>query len=100
MDGLLTKPLEFERLREALVKYSVRAPAVESFAPPATRNAPESSALSASSAVRLDDTKVTTDDAEPIDLTRLRTAIGDDDEFAEQLCRCYVTTPPRRSWRS
>jgi HPt (histidine-containing phosphotransfer) domain-containing protein len=78
MDGLLTKPLEFERLREALVKYSVRAAPVESFAPPVAAMAPESPALPAPSA------------AKPIDLTRLRTVIGDDDAFTEKLCRTYV----------
>jgi signal transduction histidine kinase/DNA-binding response OmpR family regulator/HPt (histidine-containing phosphotransfer) domain-containing protein len=92
MDGLLTKPLEFDRLREALVKYSVRAPAVDSFAPPVIAMAPESSALPADPAVTSKSPKAHNDDTEPIDLARLRSAIGDDDEFAEQLCRCYVTT--------
>jgi two-component system sensor histidine kinase/response regulator len=96
MDGLLTKPLEFERLREALIKYSIRAPAAEAITPPYAWTAAETFApLSPAPPTALPDSesqaaKVSDIGAEPIDLKRLRSAIGDDDEFVEELCRCYV----------
>jgi signal transduction histidine kinase/DNA-binding response OmpR family regulator len=95
MDGLLTKPLEFERLREALIKYSIRAPVAETIVPPDALSAAETSAPQLSPALPASESqsaKVSDIGAEPIDLKRLRSAIGDDDEFAEELCRCYVNT--------
>jgi CheY-like chemotaxis protein/HPt (histidine-containing phosphotransfer) domain-containing protein len=96
MDGLLTKPLEFERLRDALTKYSIRA--AEAIVSPAASTAEESSEsqLPCTPPAELpvavpDSAKASTIGTDPIDLTRLRSAVGDDDnEFVEQLCRCYV----------
>jgi CheY-like chemotaxis protein/HPt (histidine-containing phosphotransfer) domain-containing protein len=96
MDGLLTKPLEFERLREALTKYSIRA--AEAIVSPAASTSEESSESQlpctppAEMPVAVPDSaKAPTVGTDPIDLTRLRSAVGDDDnEFVEQLCRCYV----------
>jgi len=97
MDGLLTKPLEFERLREALIKYSIREPVAEGdLLPHSSDGSRDVRAAVVSCTPRLGvAVGEGSDIAEPIDLKRLRSAIGDDDEFAEELCRSYVNTPSR-----
>ncbi len=75
MDALLTKPLEVARLREVLRRYLTPTPAPEPAAlvpPPA---AEESSPAGA-----------------PIDLTRLRALIGEDEEFVRELCEAFIGT--------
>jgi two-component system, sensor histidine kinase and response regulator len=79
MDGLLTKPLAVPRLREVLLKYVTRA----------NEGASATQVLSTS----LDKVK----DAEnaappPVDLSRLRALVGDDDEFIRELCETFITT--------
>ena len=73
MDGLLTKPLEFDRLRAALLKYNARSTQAQPVEPPQ----------------QAEHKKV---EAEPIDLPRLREMIGEDETYTGDLCRTYVST--------
>jgi two-component system sensor histidine kinase/response regulator len=76
MDGLLTKPLEFERLQEALLKYGSRGPDA------AGARALESARTTGGAAAGDD----------PIDLEKLRAIANNDAAFVEELCRAYVAT--------
>jgi PAS domain S-box-containing protein len=72
MDGLLTKPLEPIRLRQMLDEHGLGGAAgVRAGAAP---GAARSSALQA------------------IDLPRLRTIVGDDREFMQELCRTFLAS--------
>jgi len=91
-NGLPDQGMEFERTARALVKYAsghrrwvfVRIPRYSAMAlEPSRCRLPAAASKSP---------KVHHDDVEPIDLARLRSAIGDDDdEFAASYCRTYVT---------
>jgi two-component system, sensor histidine kinase and response regulator len=74
MDGLLTKPLEVARLREVLQQYVATPLVAEPEAPVEQRNdAPVNGAT-------------------PVDITRLRALIGEDEEFVRELCHAYIST--------
>ena len=81
MDGLLTKPVEVARLREVLEQY-VGAPDEETEdMPPVDEeraNAPEAGA--------------TANAGPPIDMSRLRALIGEDDDFIRELCQAFIST--------
>jgi two-component system, sensor histidine kinase and response regulator len=81
MDGLLTKPIEVARLREVLKQY-VGGPEEET------------DAVSTPDDVRTDadEAAATTPAGPPIDLSRLRALIGEDDEFVRELCQAFVST--------
>jgi two-component system sensor histidine kinase/response regulator len=84
MNSLLAKPLELGRLREILDRYGLRAdadpvaPAGES--PEAEMAAPDLQAAPAAPAVR------------PVDLEQLRTLVGDDRAFLQELCETFVSS--------
>jgi CheY-like chemotaxis protein/HPt (histidine-containing phosphotransfer) domain-containing protein len=81
MDGLLTKPIEVSRLREALKRYvGIHDEATAGVTPdfePSLDARPASQSASA---------------GPPIDLTRLRALVGGDDEFVRELCHAFVGT--------
>jgi len=81
MDGLLTKPIEVSRLREVLKQY-VGAPAEEA------------DDMSSTDDDRPDaqDAGATRPAGPPIDMTRLRALIGEDEEFIRELCQAFVST--------
>jgi len=89
MNGLLAKPLEIGRLREILDRYGLRA---GSEAAEALLLAPEAGAVAtpdlqaraaAGPAIR------------PVDLEQLRTLIGDDRAFLQELCETFVSSSSR-----
>jgi two-component system, sensor histidine kinase and response regulator len=77
MDALLAKPLELPRLCEILDKYGFR---------PA---APETAAASAEPDVSPGPI------SKPVDLDQLRTIVGDDREFMNELCETFVASSER-----
>ncbi|MEP7243644.1 MAG: response regulator [Gammaproteobacteria bacterium] len=77
MDGLLVKPLELNRLCEILDRYGFRSGVA-----PAAAAAP----VAAAAAI------VTLRVAKPVDLDQLRTLVGDDREFMNELCETFVTS--------
>ncbi|MEJ0038352.1 MAG: ATP-binding protein [Gammaproteobacteria bacterium] len=81
MDGLLTKPVEVARLREVLEQY-VGAPEEETDEMNGTgderTDAPESDATMPS--------------GPPVDMSRLRALIGEDEDFIRELCQAFVGT--------
>jgi CheY-like chemotaxis protein/HPt (histidine-containing phosphotransfer) domain-containing protein len=81
MDGLLTKPIEVSRLREALKEY-VGIPEDEQDAPTDDDMRPSG----ADAAAQHSST------GPPIDLIRLRALVGEDDEFVRELCQAFVGT--------
>jgi CheY-like chemotaxis protein len=81
MDALLVKPLELPRLCELLDRYGFRpAPPEASSAPAAPVPEPVSAPVLAS---------------KPVDLDQLRTIVGDDREFMNELCETFVTSSSR-----
>ena len=72
MDGLLTKPLEPLRLREALDRYGLGQAGVDNAKPAAVA--------------------VARANLQPIDLAQLRIIIGDDSEFLQELCSTFVSS--------
>jgi PAS domain S-box-containing protein len=81
MDGLLTKPIEVARLREVLEQY-VGAPEEETDDMTPTdeerANAPDAAG--------------TAHTGPPIDMSRLRALIGEDEEFIRELCQAFIST--------
>jgi two-component system, sensor histidine kinase and response regulator len=79
MDGLLVKPLELPKLCEILDRYGLRMPASGKAEAPAVAipNLPLMPA------------------AKPVDLDQLRTIIGDDREFMNELCETFVASSAR-----
>jgi PAS domain S-box-containing protein len=75
MDALLTKPLEVARLREVLMRYLT----------PLAADAPDT-------ATSLEPREGSGIASAPIDLTRLRALIGEDEEFVSQLCDTFIGT--------
>ncbi len=73
MDALLTKPLEVARLREVLVRY---------LTPATSESVGGLDVTSACGAGKRP--------GAPIDLTRLRALIGEDDSFVRELCETYI----------
>jgi two-component system, sensor histidine kinase and response regulator len=75
MDGLLTKPLDIERMQDALERFGLRDPAQKS---------------------ELDDTVVsellTAPPLLPIDFAKVRSSTGGDDVFLCELAQTFVTT--------
>jgi two-component system sensor histidine kinase/response regulator len=76
MDGLLTKPLQPLRLREMLERHGLGG-ARESGARDGTRSPVERLVTPA------------------LDLARLRTLVGDDPQFMEELCRTFMASSTR-----
>ncbi len=73
MDGLLTKPLEPLRLGETLARHGLGGESGAAIAPlPSMRPG-----------------------APAIDLARLRTLVGDDSEFLQELCRTFLASSGR-----
>jgi len=81
MDALLVKPLELPRLCEILDRYGLR-PAAPEVAPAAaaTATAPEAPLVPIS---------------KPVDLDQLRTIVGDDRAFMNELCETFVASSAR-----
>ncbi len=77
MDALLVKPLELPRLCEILDRYGFRPAAAPAAAAAAAPEAPLESI------------------AKPVDLDQLRTIVGDDREFMNELCQTFVTSSAR-----
>ena len=80
MDGLLTKPLEVARLREVLKRHIAHT---TSDAQEAVSSAPSDETTSALGA---------DSDNAPIDITRLRALVGEDEAFARELCHTFIGT--------
>jgi CheY-like chemotaxis protein len=81
MDGLLTKPIEVARLRELLKQY-VGTPEEETD----DMSSPDDESADAKEA---GETKPA---GTPIDMSRLRALIGEDDDFIRELCQAFVST--------
>ena len=81
MDGLLTKPIEVARLREVLERY-VGTPEAQSDAV-TPENDPDGADR---------DGAPSPPAGAPIDMTRLRALIGEDDEFVRELCQAFLGT--------
>jgi CheY-like chemotaxis protein/HPt (histidine-containing phosphotransfer) domain-containing protein len=75
MDGLLTKPLAVARLREVLLKYVRRSDGGDQAASTQVISLPEDSAP-----------------PPPVDVSRLRALVGDDEEFIHDLCKTFIAT--------
>ena len=91
MDGLLTKPLEVVRLREVLEQFG-SAPVS---ADPAT--ATDAAGRSHADGDETDGASATTPTLPaaprtPVDISRLRALIGEDEEFVRELCHAYLGT--------
>jgi two-component system sensor histidine kinase/response regulator len=75
MDGLLTKPLDIERMQDELERFGLRDPAQKS---------------------ELDDTVVsellTALPLVPLDMAKVRSSTGGDDEFLRELAQTFVST--------
>jgi signal transduction histidine kinase/DNA-binding response OmpR family regulator/HPt (histidine-containing phosphotransfer) domain-containing protein len=80
MDGLLVKPLELTRLCEILDRYGFRS----NVAP----GAPAASPAATSAVGRVPAPK-------PVDLEQLRSIVGDDREFMNELCETFVSSSTR-----
>jgi signal transduction histidine kinase/CheY-like chemotaxis protein len=78
MDGLLVKPLELPKLCEILDRYGLRMSASDEPEAIATPAAAPLVALS-----------------KPVDLDQLRTIVGDDREFMNELCETFVASSAR-----
>jgi CheY-like chemotaxis protein/HPt (histidine-containing phosphotransfer) domain-containing protein len=81
MDGLLTKPLEVERLRQVLDRYVARGP---DEAIPEPTEAETHTNTGTWLAAATDDT--------PIDFARLRALVGEDDTFIREICDSFLGT--------
>jgi two-component system sensor histidine kinase/response regulator len=81
MDGLLTKPLEVERLRQVLERNVARR-VNESAREPPPPEAPSDTGTWGPAPL---------DDA-PIDFTRLRALVGQDDTFIREICDAFLKT--------
>ena len=81
MDGLLTKPLEVERLRQVLERHIARGP--DEALPEPTE--PETHTNTGTWV------PPATGDT-PIDFTRLRALVGEDDTFIRQMCDTFLGT--------
>jgi CheY-like chemotaxis protein/HPt (histidine-containing phosphotransfer) domain-containing protein len=77
MDALLTKPLEVARLREVLVRYLTPASSERTSEPISPAPAKPEPVGDANA---------------PVDLTRLRALLGEDDAFVRELCETYIGT--------
>jgi DNA-binding response OmpR family regulator len=75
MDGMLTKPIELQKLREAVVRFA--------------RSVPPPSPSAETPPVVLQETAPS--DA-PIDLERLLKRVGNDQQFVSRLCRSFVVS--------
>ncbi len=85
MNGLLAKPLEIGRLREILDRHGLRADAAVAEA-----------ILSKGEAVAADPVVPPAAPAiRPVDLDQLRTLIGDDRAFLQELCETFVSSSSR-----
>jgi two-component system sensor histidine kinase/response regulator len=86
MNGLLAKPLEIGRLREILDRHGLRADntTIEAILS-------EGEALAASGAAAT----VAMPAIRPVDLDQLRTLIGDDRAFLQELCETFVSSSSR-----
>jgi two-component system sensor histidine kinase/response regulator len=76
MDGLVTKPLQPRQLREVLERHGLGT-ARDAAAPEGARNTVERMVAPA------------------LDLARLRTLVGDDPQFMEELCRTFMASSSR-----
>jgi two-component system, sensor histidine kinase and response regulator len=85
MNSLLAKPLELGRLREILDRYGLRGDADPTAgpAPEADMAAPDLQAAVTAPTVR------------PVDLEQLRTLVGDDHAFLQELCETFVSSSSR-----
>jgi two-component system sensor histidine kinase/response regulator len=81
MDALLVKPLELPKLCEILDRYGFRTPAPGQEGVPAAVGIPKAVPLVPIS--------------KPVDLDQLRTIVGDDREFMNELCETFVTSSAR-----
>jgi CheY-like chemotaxis protein len=84
MDALLAKPLELPRLCEVLDRYGFRPAAPEAAPDAAQAPAPAAPADVAPALI-----------SKPVDLDQLRTLVGDDREFMNELCETFVTSSAR-----
>jgi len=82
MDALLIKPLELPRLCELLDRYGFRPTPLHTELVTAPVIAPESVSAPIPT-------------VKPVDLDQLRTIIGDDREFMNELCETFVTSSSR-----
>jgi two-component system sensor histidine kinase/response regulator len=80
MDGLLVKPLELCRLCEILDRYGLR-----------TAAAPEANTDAGASMQPVEATL----ERKPVDLDQLRTIVGDDRDFMNELCETFVASSTR-----
>jgi two-component system, sensor histidine kinase and response regulator len=81
MDGLLTKPIEVARLRDVLKRYFGNPEAeVDAMDSPDDETAEDGIANPQSPS------------GPPIDMSRLRALIGEDDDFVRELCQAFVST--------
>ncbi len=95
MDGLLVKPLEMTRLCAILDRYGFRgealpvsAPAPSQVSAPAPSEAPSQASPEAQ-------TPPVLPALHPVDLDQLRTIIGDDQEFLQELFETFVSSSTR-----
>jgi len=86
MDALLVKPLELPRLCEILDRYGFRpaAPEEESAETKASADAKVASPAEPAAPVSI-----------PVDLVQLRTLVGDDRQFMQELCETFVASSSR-----
>jgi two-component system sensor histidine kinase/response regulator len=87
MNGLLAKPLEIGRLREILDRYGLRSDDTTAAAILAQGEGVASADLQALAAAA--------PAARPVDLEQLRTLIGDDRAFLQELCETFVASSSR-----
>jgi two-component system sensor histidine kinase/response regulator len=80
MDALLVKPLELPKLCEILDRYGFRTPV------PGGAPVPDVGIPSAPPTVLV---------SKPVDLDQLRTIVGDDREFMNELCETFVASSTR-----
>jgi CheY-like chemotaxis protein len=80
MDALLVKPLELPKLCEILDRYGLRTPV------PGATPAADAAAPNIPAPVLV---------AKPVDLDQLRTIVGDDREFMNELCETFVASSSR-----
>jgi CheY-like chemotaxis protein len=79
MDGLLAKPLELTRLRETLERHGMRT----------------DGASVAASGAAMAATQLVGEVMNPLDLEQLRTIVGEDEDFMQQLCETFVSSSLR-----
>jgi CheY-like chemotaxis protein len=80
MDALLVKPLELPKLCEILDRYGLRTPVPENGSVPD---------------VGIPNTPLAVVVSKPVDLDQLRTIVGDDRDFMNELCETFVTSSTR-----